>query len=77
MVCVLGFSASLYRTTQIPFIEDSTIIHNRIHVNDESALGGFMSLDELKNLLTFNNVFLAGHGSRHLKLENMNLSKIQ
>lgn len=76
IVCILGFSASLYRTTQIPFVEDSAIIHDRIHANDEHALGGFMSLDELRELLAFDNILLAGHGSKHLELSKMNLDKL-
>jgi hypothetical protein len=35
-----------------------------------------MSLDELRELLIFNNIFLAGHGSKHLELSKMNLDKI-
>lgn len=77
IICILGFSASLYRTNQIPFIEDSAIIHNRIHINDNLALGGFMSLNELRELLKYDNIFLAGHGSKHLNLEKMNLEKTQ
>ena len=68
IICILGFSASLYRTNQIPFIE---------HAKDNSALGGFMSLDELRELLAFDNIFLAGHGSKHLDLQNMRLEKLQ
>lgn len=77
IICILGFSASLYRTNQIPFIEDSAIIHNKVHAKDNSALGGFMSLDELRELLAFDNIFLAGHGSKHLDLQNMRLEKLQ
>lgn len=76
ITCILGFSTKIYRTHQKPIIEKSDILHNRIHNNDIDAYGGFMSLDEIRELLNFHNVYLAGHGARHLELEKTNLSKL-
>lgn len=77
IICVLGFSTRLYRTHQIPIIENSAVLHNRYHSNDNDSLGGFMSLDELRELLMYNNIIIAGHGSNHLELNMMNLTLIQ
>lgn len=75
--CILGFSTQIYRTTQIPIIENSAILHDRVHANDNSAFGGFMSLSELRELLCFDNIHLAGHGAKHLELEKITTSKLQ
>lgn len=77
IICILGFSTQIYRTNQIPLIENSAILHDRVHANDYLAFGGFMTIDEIKELLSFDNIYLAGHGAKHLELEKMNLSKIQ
>jgi hypothetical protein len=36
-----------------------------------------MSLDEIRELLLFDNIFIAGHGAKHLELEKLNISKIK
>ena len=77
IICILGFSTQIYRTNQIPIIEDSAILHKRYHSNDNDSLGGFMSLDELGELLEYDNIIIAGHGAKHLELEKMHLKKIQ
>ena len=77
IICVLGFSTKLYRTNQIPIVEDSAILHERYHSNDNDSLGGFMSLDELRDLLSYDNIIIAGHGAKHLELNKMNLTLIQ
>jgi hypothetical protein len=51
-------------------------LHERYHSNDNDSLGGFMSLDELRELLEYDNIIIAGHGAKHLELEKMHLKKI-
>lgn len=75
--CILGFSTQIYRTTQIPIIENSAILHDRVHADDNTAFGGFMSLSELRELLCFDNIHLAGHSAKHLELEKITTSKLQ
>lgn len=36
-----------------------------------------MSLDELRELLEYDNIIIAGHGAKHLELNKMNLTLIQ
>jgi hypothetical protein len=72
----LGFSTKIYRTNQIPIVEDSAILHEQYHSNDNNSLGGFMSLDELRALLEYDNIIIAGHGAKHLELNKMNLTLI-
>ena len=50
--------------------------HVRVHNGDMSAYDAYMSIDELKQLLAYENVFLACHGDCHLELAKYN-SKIK
>ena len=77
ITCILGFSTRILRSSQKPLIQHSAILHNNIHSNILDAYSGFMTIDEIQELLQFCNVYLAGHGAKHLNLEKMNLSKIQ
>lgn len=77
IICILGFSAMLFRAAEKPIYGiKSAELHDRIHNGDKSALAGFMSIAEIQELLTFSNIYLACHGSWHLDLQHMNLSKI-
>lgn len=76
IICVLGFSTQIYRTTQNIIIEKSEILHNKIHQNNILAYGGFMTIAEIYELSTYDNIYLAGHGAKHLNLENITDSKI-
>lgn len=75
--CVLGLSTRLVRTSQKPFCEVSAKLHSRVHSGDMSALGGFMSISEIRQLLSFSNVRLAGHGAHHLDLRALSGSKLE
>ena len=46
--------------------------HARVHNGDMSAYDAYMSIDELKQLLVHENVFLACHGDCHLELAKCN-----
>lgn len=76
--CILGFSTHIHRTTQkIIEYENSAILHDYIHKNIDFAYGGFMSIDEIKYLLKYENIFLAAHGSRHLQLNSRLYTKFK
>lgn len=45
--------------------------HDKFHNGDMSALQAYMSIDEVKDLLLYDNVYLACHGAYHLKLDNI------
>lgn len=77
IICILGFSTKIYRTTQKPLLDiDSAVLHDKIHLNHSTALGGFMSINEINELLTYSNIFLAGHGANHLKLITLTDNKV-
>lgn len=76
--CVLSFSTKIYRTTQKKITDvDSAILHDMVHNGNNDAYGGFMSLDEIQELLQYDNVFLAGHGANHIELNKICSSKIK
>lgn len=78
--CVLGFSANLHRvdSNATPIAEvESKVLHDRVHAGDMSALNGFMSVNEVKELSRFSNVHVACHGYDHLDLEHMHLSNAE
>lgn len=68
---VLGLSSFLVRDNSCSpdFVSVSSELHDRIHSGDMTALNGFMSVQEVKELLKGENVFLAFHGGTHLNLE--------
>lgn len=78
--CVLGFSTGIYRneTQQPMFNAICSECHDKIH-NNIDVTNAYMSLTELRELLSFNNVYLAAHGHMHLKLEsvNSNIQRVQ
>ena len=76
--CVIGFSSKIYRQKENKPIYEANCAeyHNRVHINDLNALNAYMSLDEIRQLLQFDNIYLAGHGAQHLDLQNMNLDKL-
>ena len=78
--CVLGFSANIYRRDDAakPIAEaDSSVLHDRVHAGDMSALDGFMSVNEVKELVKLSNVYIACHGYDHLDLEHSRMSNVQ
>lgn len=77
--CVLGFSSKIFRhNNAFPIYEaDCAEFHNRVHNGDKDALNAYMTIREIEELLQHNNVYLACHGSQHLDLKNMGLSKLQ
>ncbi len=76
--CVIGFSTEIYRTDETPIYKANCAqCHERIHNNDKTALNGYMSLNEIKELLEFDNVYLACHGAKHLDLQNLTKNKVK
>lgn len=77
--CVLGFSSRIFRQNNAkPIYEaDCAKFHDRIHNGDKNAFNAYMSIDEIRELLEFDNIYLACHGAQHLDLKNMNLTKFQ
>lgn len=77
---ILGFSSGLARPEnffKINFLE-SDIVHQAINKSMKKAIdkpppeiGAFMSVNEIKTLLQYNNIQIALHGCVHLKLENI------
>lgn len=86
--CILGLSPKLIRKDSIKtgiFIESYKIhddvnkyIYNKDSEYYSTAMNGFMSLSEIKELLQYKNIKLGLHGCCHLKLEYLDnmLSKI-
>lgn len=74
IACVLGFSTSIFRREgQLPTYDANCAdCHARVHNGDMSAYDAYMSIDELKQLLVHENVFLACHGDCHLELAKCN-----
>lgn len=77
--CVLGFSSKIFRqNNEIPIYEaDCALFHSKVHNGDNDAFNAYMSINEIKELLEFDNIYLACHGAWHLDLKNMNLTKFQ
>jgi hypothetical protein len=81
IVCVMGLSPKAIRPDNIPGISniESHILHNQMnsHIKtyrDEihgEFISGFMSKNEIDDVLNLKNIFLALHGCCHLKLENI------
>ena len=71
VICVLGFSTSIFRHAgQLPiYAAHCADCHNHVHAGDISAYAAYMSIDEIKQLTSYENVFLACHGDCHLELE--------
>jgi hypothetical protein len=69
---VLGLSSFIVRNVEDEpeSISISSELHNRFHSGDMSALHGFMSIDDVRELLEMQNTYLAFHGGRHLNLES-------
>lgn len=85
--CVLGFSSGIHRPTSIMPISniDSSILHAKLNsyvqrykdiVIDDQILAGFMTIAEIKRLLSIKNIHIALHGCCHLNLKNIS-SKTQ
>lgn len=80
IMCVLGLSPKAVRPIGNPgvYAVESAVLHNQLNaevqtIDDEITgeyINGFMTIDEVKELLTDETVFLALHGCCHLKLEN-------
>ena len=77
--CILGFSTSLHRPNDTkPFYScTSSKVHVEVHkcfnndvgcLRKELVVLPFMSLEEIKELLSYPNIFLACHGSMHTQL---------
>lgn len=72
--CVLGFSTNIYRKENEQPLENvkTEILHDLIlNKNDRSVSRGFISYSELKDILQYDNVFLALHGHNHFNPEYM------
>ena len=76
--CVIGFSSKIYRQKENKPIYEANCAeyHVKVHNNDLNALNAYMTLDEIRQLLQFDNIYLAGHGAQHLDLQNLNLDKL-
>lgn len=79
IVCVISFSSKIYRQKDNKPIYEADCVeyHNKVHNNDLNAFNAYMTLDELRQLIAIDNIYLAGHGAKHLDLQNMNLSILQ
>lgn len=80
--CIFGFSTALYRREGMdPLLEvDSHVLHEKLnsYVNtkydidiNDSALAGFMTINELCQMKKYDNMRLALHGCCHLHLTNV------
>lgn len=80
--CVLGFSSYLFREEGERGIYDirSDEIHKECNKHIKSikdskdglkTINGFMTISEIKNLLTYDNISLALHGCCHLRLTDL------
>lgn len=75
--CVIGFSSDIYRRVGLPIYEANCAeYHDKIYANDVDAYRAYMSIDEIFELLKFNNIYLACHGAKHINLEAINNSKL-
>lgn len=80
IVCVLGFSPKVVRPIGNPGIEavESAKLHKQLNIEVHSVddkitgdyINGFMTLDEVKELIADESVYLGLHGCCHLNLEN-------
>lgn len=69
ITCILGFSTSIMRISGTPIVDAiCSEQHIKFHKGDMTALQAYMSIDEIKELLFFDNIFLACHGDRHIEL---------
>lgn len=76
--CVLSFSTNIYRHTGKPIeYAECAQCHDRFHNGDMSVLQCYMSLDEVRELLENDNMYLACHGHNHLQLEALTSDKVQ
>lgn len=67
--CVVAFSTNLYRMDDtFPLKNVRTDVLHKSIVQSTDYLKGFISISELKELLTFDNIFLALHGHNHCNL---------
>ena len=76
--CILGFSTRIFRHDDANpiYTADCAEFHNRVHNGDKLALNAYMSLHELRELLQYDNIYLACHGACHLDLKNIGLGKL-
>ena len=64
---MLSFSTSIHRISGHPiYYAVCAEQHDKFHNDDMTALQAYMSIDELKELLDYDNVFIACHGDKHL-----------
>lgn len=70
---VFGFSTNLYRSDDDFPITGMTTrqLHDGFHGGNKDMRRGFVSLKELKELESHENVYIALHGHNHLYLETM------
>ena len=78
IVCVLGFSTKIHRNEGAPMqYAVCAECHDKYHAGDMTALNAYMTVDEIKELLEYSNVYVACHGARHLKLESVSTAYLQ
>lgn len=78
ITCVISFSTGIFRKDEKPIYEAiCSEYHDKIHNNDHAARAAYMSLAEIRQLLEYDNVYLACHGDMHLQLDNDNITKMQ
>lgn len=78
IACVVSFSTKISRKDGCPLLYAVCAeCHDKLHSGDMSALQAYMSVDELKELLCFSNVYLACHGAQHLKLSDVQSKYMQ
>ena len=66
---VLGFSTRLHRNmNEYPTYDTTANLHKKYHYGDMTSLNGFMTIQEIKELLSYDNVYIANHGANHLNL---------
>lgn len=75
--CVLGFSTKIYRNDNITPIANAICsdCHDKFHNGNNEILSAYMSLNEIKDLLLEDNIYLACHGAKHLQLEKLSGNK--
>ena len=78
IVCILGFSTKIHRNEGAPMqYAVCAECHDKFHTGDMSVLNAYMTVDEIKELLANDNVYIACHGARHLKLEDVTPAHLQ
>ena len=88
IICILGFSTHLHRPPEATPIVDIQSKDIHLYCNSicqtildvipaNNITGGLMSINEIKELIQLDNIYLAIHGACHLNLHELSISKFK